>query len=52
VTHELDDARALADRVAVMEAGRIVQVGSLAELAARPASRFVAELLGGARGLT
>jgi ABC-type Fe3+/spermidine/putrescine transport system ATPase subunit len=46
VTHDQEEAFALADRVAVMRAGRIVQVGSPAEVYARPASRFVAEFLG------
>ncbi|HKA88421.1 MAG TPA: ATP-binding cassette domain-containing protein [Haliangiales bacterium] len=45
VTHDPEDAAALAARVAVMEAGRIVQEGTLDELRARPASRFVSELL-------
>ncbi len=46
VTHDQEEAFALADRVAVMRAGRIVQVGPPAEIYARPASRFVAEFLG------
>ena len=36
----------MADRVAVMNAGRIVQVGAPQELYDRPASRFVADFLG------
>jgi molybdate transport system ATP-binding protein len=43
VTHDRDDARALASRIAVLEAGRITQVGTWEELAERPASRFIAE---------
>jgi ABC-type Fe3+/spermidine/putrescine transport system ATPase subunit len=46
VTHDQQEAFALADRVAVMNAGRIVQVGAPEEVYARPASRFVAEFLG------
>jgi molybdate transport system ATP-binding protein len=46
VTHDPVDAHALADRVAVVEQGRIVQAGTLAEVAARPRSRYVAELVG------
>jgi molybdate transport system ATP-binding protein len=42
VTHDAMDARALGDRIAVLEAGRIVQSGSFAELQANPASPFVA----------
>jgi putrescine transport system ATP-binding protein len=46
VTHDQDEALALATRIAVMEHGRIAQVGTPAELYERPASRFVAEFLG------
>ncbi|MEN9645522.1 MAG: hypothetical protein RL238_2191 [Actinomycetota bacterium] len=46
VTHDPVDAYALADRVAVLEAGRIVQTGTLAEVAAHPRSRYVADLVG------
>jgi molybdate transport system ATP-binding protein len=42
VTHDADDARALGDRIAVIESGRVVQTGSLADLRAAPASPFVA----------
>lgn len=46
VTHDAVDAYALADRVVVLDAGRVVQAGSIAEVTARPRSRFVAELVG------
>jgi molybdate transport system ATP-binding protein len=46
VTHDPVDAYALADRVAIMDAGRIVQVGTLAEVTAHPRSRYVADLVG------
>jgi putrescine transport system ATP-binding protein len=46
VTHDPEEAMMLADRIGVMEAGRLVQVGPPAELYRRPASRFVAGLLG------
>jgi molybdate transport system ATP-binding protein len=46
VAHDLDDALAIADRIAVMENGRIVQSGSIDELGHRPASRYVADLIG------
>ena len=46
VTHDPVDAYALADRVAVLDAGRIVQVGTLAEVTAHPRSRYVADLVG------
>jgi molybdate transport system ATP-binding protein len=45
VTHDARDAQLLGQRIAVLEAGRITQLGSWAELAARPASAFVAELV-------
>ncbi len=41
VTHDPADAQALGDRVAVLEAGRIVQVGTWEELRQHPASVFV-----------
>ena len=46
VTHDLEEALAVADRVAVMRAGRIVQVGTPRALYERPASVFVARFLG------
>jgi putrescine transport system ATP-binding protein len=46
VTHDQDEAMALADRMAVMRAGRIVQVGPPAEVYRRPADRDVAGFLG------
>jgi glycine betaine/proline transport system ATP-binding protein len=41
VTHDLDEAIRLADRIAIMEAGRIVQTGSPEDLVLRPASDYV-----------
>ena len=46
VTHDQEEAMALADRVAVMNAGRIEQIGAPDELEAAPASPFVFEFLG------
>jgi molybdate transport system ATP-binding protein len=46
VTHDPTDAYALADRVVVLEGGRVTQRGHLADLAAAPRSAYVAELLG------
>ena len=46
VTHDALDALALADRVAILEHGRIVQEGTLAEVTTRPRSTYVAELIG------
>ena len=46
VTHDPAEAMALADRIGVMDRGRLVQIGDPASLYERPASRFVAGLLG------
>lgn len=46
VTHDHDEAFALADRLVVMHAGRIEQVGSPAEVWQRPGNAFVARFLG------
>jgi len=46
VTHDRAEAFALGDRVAVMRAGRVVQVGTADELWARPADEEVARFLG------
>ena len=45
VTHDLREAAVLADRVAVMDAGHIVQRGRLEEIAANPATDFVARFV-------
>jgi osmoprotectant transport system ATP-binding protein len=46
VTHDVEEAFLLADRVAVLSDGRIVQVGTPAELRTNPADDFVADFLG------
>jgi molybdate transport system ATP-binding protein len=46
VTHDPVDALVLADQVAVVEAGRVLQSGSPSEVIARPRSPFVARLVG------
>jgi molybdate transport system ATP-binding protein len=46
VTHDPVDAYALADRVVILEAGRIVQSGTLADVSAQPRSRYIADLVG------
>jgi ABC-type Fe3+/spermidine/putrescine transport system ATPase subunit len=48
VTHDQTEALSMADRVAVMRAGRIEQVGPPMEVYDQPASSFVATFLGGA----
>lgn len=51
VTHDQEEAFALADRIAVMEKGRLQQVGTPEELYRRPANQFVATFLGRANFL-
>jgi molybdate transport system ATP-binding protein len=46
VTHDPVDALVLADRLVIVEEGRVVQTGTGAEVTARPASRYVATLVG------
>ena len=46
VTHDQGEALSMADRVAVFNEGRIVQVGTPAEVYGRPATRFVADFVG------
>jgi spermidine/putrescine transport system ATP-binding protein len=46
VTHDQDEALAMSDRIAVMNSGRIEQMGSSADLYERPRTRFVARFLG------
>src|ERR1700730_5965208 len=45
VTHDLGEAFRLADRIGVMRQGRLLQLGTPAELAAHPADGYVSELL-------
>jgi len=46
VTHDQDEAMALASRIAVMDRGRVVQVGTPSEIYEFPQSRFVADFIG------
>jgi len=46
VTHDPLDAYALADRLVVLEAGRVTQSGPPADIVARPGSTYVADLVG------
>lgn len=46
VTHDPLDAFALADRVIVIEGGRVSQAGDLGDVTSRPRSRYVANLVG------
>jgi putative spermidine/putrescine transport system ATP-binding protein len=46
VTHDQEEALSLADRIAVMNGGRVEQTGTPREIYERPASRFVTEFIG------
>jgi len=46
VTHDQVEAMTMADRIVVLDKGRIAQVGTPLELYDRPANRFVAEFIG------
>jgi putrescine transport system ATP-binding protein len=46
VTHDQDEAMTLADRIGVMNAGKLIQVAAPAEVYERPNSRWVAEFIG------
>ncbi|QQS14945.1 MAG: ABC transporter ATP-binding protein [Rhodospirillales bacterium] len=48
VTHDQDEAMAMATRIAVMDRGRLVQCGAPAAVYERPADRFVADFIGSA----
>ena len=46
VTHDQEEAMSMATRLAVMNTGRVAQVGTPHEIYERPASRFVADFIG------
>ncbi len=46
ITHSLEEAMVMSDRIAIMRAGRFEQIGPADEIYSRPASRFVAEFMG------
>jgi osmoprotectant transport system ATP-binding protein len=52
VTHDMTEALLLADRIVVMDAGRVLQVGTPRELLAAPADDTVARLLAAPRRQT
>jgi iron(III) transport system ATP-binding protein len=52
VTHDQAEAMATSDRIAVIDRGRLVQVGDPGEIFDRPRTRFVAEFVGKANILT
>jgi osmoprotectant transport system ATP-binding protein len=51
VTHDLAEAAFLGDEIALMNEGRIIQRGSIADLRAKPANEFVREFISAQRGL-
>ena len=46
VTHDQAEAMVISDRIAVMESGNVVQIGTAQEIYERPANRFVADFIG------
>jgi len=46
ITHDQEEASAVSDRIAVMNNGRLQQVGTIVDLLDEPANRFVAEFIG------
>ncbi len=46
ITHSLEEAMVMSDRIAILSAGRIVQVAAPREIYRRPANRFVASFMG------
>ncbi|MBN8938985.1 MAG: ABC transporter ATP-binding protein [Rhizobiales bacterium] len=46
VTHDQEEALAMSDRIAVMNAGRIEQIGTPGDIYERPRTRFVADFIG------
>lgn len=46
VTHDQDEALSMSDRIAVMDKGRVLQIGTPQEIYARPSCRFVADFIG------
>ncbi len=51
VTHDIDEAIRLGDRIAIMKEGKLVQYAPPGELLAHPADEFVAQFVGSDRGL-
>jgi putative spermidine/putrescine transport system ATP-binding protein len=46
VTHDQEEALTMSDRIAVMQSGRIAQIGTPSELYERPATRWIADFVG------
>ena len=45
ITHDLDEAMRLGDRIAIMRDGRIVQIGTPSEIVRRPRDKYVADFV-------
>ncbi len=52
ITHSLEEAMVMSDRIAIMQSGRIVQTGTPAEIYSAPVNRFVASFMGEVNILT
>jgi len=52
VTHDQEEALAMSDQIAVMDRGRIVQIGAPRDIYARPETAFAADFVGGANLIT
>jgi putrescine transport system ATP-binding protein len=48
VTHDQDEAMAMCSRIAIMDRGRVIEIGTPRAIYERPRSRFVADFIGGA----
>ena len=46
VTHDQQEALTMCDRIAIMDNGKVVQIGTAEEIYEQPASRFVADFIG------
>src|SRR6185312_10624140 len=51
VTHDIDEAIKMGDKIAIMRAGKLVQLATADDLLASPADEFVASFVGEDRGL-
>lgn len=52
ITHSLEEAMVMSDRIAIMQDGRIIQTGTPAQIYGAPANRFVASFMGEVNILT
>lgn len=52
ITHSLEEAMVMSDRIAIMERGRFVQIGTPVEIYSKPVNRFVASFMGEVNILT